>query len=112
MERDLRFTRLSARSLIVAALAAVCFIPTAATAQQLQSVPPGSSSDTLPSISERKLDAVAAALQQVTDIKDTYQQKIEESAPGGKARREGKRFVLMQVKSGEATRFVAVPPVS
>jgi serine protease Do len=28
----------------------------------------------------------------------------------GKARREGKRFVLMQVKSGETTRFVAVPP--
>jgi serine protease Do len=27
-----------------------------------------------------------------------------------KARREGKRFVLMQVKSGETTRFVAVPP--
>jgi hypothetical protein len=28
----------------------------------------------------------------------------------GKARREGKRLVLMQVKSGETTRFVAVPP--
>jgi serine protease Do len=26
-----------------------------------------------------------------------------------KARREGKRFVLMQVRSGETTRFVAVP---
>jgi len=28
----------------------------------------------------------------------------------GKARREGKRFVLMQLKSGDTTRFVAVPP--
>jgi serine protease Do len=28
----------------------------------------------------------------------------------GKARREGKRFVLMQLKSGATTRFVAVPP--
>jgi hypothetical protein len=28
----------------------------------------------------------------------------------GKARREGRRFVLMQLKSGETTRFVAVPP--
>jgi serine protease Do len=28
----------------------------------------------------------------------------------GKARREGKRFVLMQLNSGETARFVAVPP--
>jgi serine protease Do len=26
------------------------------------------------------------------------------------ARTEGKRFVLLQLKSGETTRFVAVPP--
>jgi serine protease Do len=28
----------------------------------------------------------------------------------GKARREGKHFVLMQLKFGDTTRFVAVPP--
>jgi hypothetical protein len=40
----------------------------------------------MPNISEQKLDAVAAALEQVTNIKDDYQQKIEESAPPDRKR--------------------------
>src|ERR1700722_19224621 len=85
MERGLRFAKLSARALVVATLGAACLIPIAAGAQQPQPVPPGSS-DTLPSISEQKLDAVATALRQLADIKSNYQQKIEESAPADRKR--------------------------
>jgi len=176
MQRDVRFARLSAclSRRAVAALGAVWLAPVAANSQQPQ--PPGSS-DTLPSISEQKLDAVAAALRDVADIKDSYQQKIEQAParrpqaprrrgefsagagdpkqgpvgrgiqldprrgaerscgsrkapaanpafgevveagrrPGeirdalGEAGRHDKRFVLMRVRPGDATRFVAVP---
>jgi hypothetical protein len=83
MQQDMRLARLSARArvlTVVAALGAAGLVPVAANSQQSQPMPPGKS-DALPSISEQKLDAVAAALQQVADIKDSYQKKIEESAP-------------------------------
>jgi hypothetical protein len=85
MQRDLRFAPLSARALVAAALGAAWLVPGVAIAQQPQAMPPGNS-ETLPSISEQKLDAVAAALQQVADIKDNYQQKIEESPPADRKR--------------------------
>jgi Domain of unknown function (DUF4168) len=88
MQRDKRFVRLSSRSLVLGigvALGAAWLIPITANSQQPQLTPPGSA-DTLPSISEQKLDAVAAALQHVTDIKDNYQQKIEEAPPTDRKR--------------------------
>jgi uncharacterized protein DUF4168 len=88
MQRDKRFVRLSSRSLVLAvgaALGAAWLIPVTANSQQPQLTPPGSA-DTLPSISEQKLDAVAAALQHVADIKDNYQQKIEEAPPTDRKR--------------------------
>jgi hypothetical protein len=88
MQRDKRFVRLSSRSLVLAvgaALGAAWLIPVTANSQQPQLTPPGSA-DTLPSISEQKLDAVAAALRHVTDIKDNYQQKIEEAPPTDRKR--------------------------
>jgi hypothetical protein len=88
MQRDKRFVRLSSRSLVLAvgaALGAAWLIPVTANSQRSQPTPPGSA-DTLPSISEQKLDAVAAALQHVTDIKDNYQQKIEEAPPTDRKR--------------------------
>ena len=89
MQRVLGFARLSARFLVlpvVAALGAAWLVPVA-NAQQPQPMPPGSS-DTLPNtnISEQKLDAVAAALQHVADIKDSYQRKIDESPPADRKR--------------------------
>jgi Domain of unknown function (DUF4168) len=88
MQRDKRFVRLSSRSLVLAvgaALGMAWLIPVTANSQQSQPTRPGSA-DTLPSISEQKLDAVAAALQHVTDIKDNYQQKIEEAPPTDRKR--------------------------
>jgi serine protease Do len=41
---------------------------------------------------------------------EAVQEPDDVSGALGKARREGKRFVLMQLKSGDTTRFVAVPP--
>jgi hypothetical protein len=87
MQRDLRSAPISARALVVAALGMAWLVPGAATAQQSQPQPmPPGSSGTLPSITEQKLDAVAKALQQVSDIKDDYQQKIEESPPADRKR--------------------------
>jgi hypothetical protein len=88
MQRDKQFVRLSSRSLVLAvgaAWGAAWLIPVTANSQQSQTTPPGSA-DTLPSISEQKLDAVAAALQHVTDIKDNYQQKIEGAPPTDRKR--------------------------
>jgi hypothetical protein len=88
MQRDKQFVRLSSRSLVLAvgaAWGAAWLIPVTANSQQSQPTPPGSA-DTLPSISEQKLDAVAAALQHVTDIKDNYQQKIEGAPPTDRKR--------------------------
>jgi hypothetical protein len=82
----MRFVRFSGRSFVlavVATLGVAGLVPVAANSQQpqqAQPMPPGSAG-TLPSISEQKLDQVAAALQQVADIKDSYQQKIEKSPP-------------------------------
>ena len=87
MQRDFRLAPLSARTLVVAALSAAWLVPGVATAQQSQPQPmPPGSSGALPSISEQKLDAVAKALQQVSDIKDDYQQKIEGSPPADRKR--------------------------
>jgi hypothetical protein len=86
--RDMRFVRFLARSgvlAIAATLGAAGLVPVAANSQQpqqAQPMPPRSAD----SISEQKLDAVAAALKQVTDIRDSYQQKIEESPPGERKR--------------------------
>lgn len=88
MQPNTRFARFSARSLMLAvlvALGASWLVPGAANSQQPQPMPPGSS-DTLPSISEQKLDAVATALQQVAGIKDSYQQKIQEAPPADRKR--------------------------
>jgi len=87
MQRDMRFGPVSARSLFlaVAALGAAWLAPVAANSQQPQPTPPGSS-DALPSISEQKLDAVAAALRDIADIKDSYQQKIEQASPADRQR--------------------------
>jgi hypothetical protein len=87
MQRDFRFAPLSARTLVVAALSAAWLVPGVATAQQSQPQPmPPGSSGILPSISEQKLDAVAKALQQVSDIKDDYQQRIDGSPPADRKR--------------------------
>jgi uncharacterized protein DUF4168 len=87
MQRELQFAPLAARALVVAALGAAWLVPGVATAQQSQPQPmPPGSSGALPSISEQKLDAVAKALQQVSDIKDDYQQKIEGSPPADRKR--------------------------
>ena len=87
MQRELQFAPLAARALVVAALGAAWLVPSVATAQQSQPQPmPPGSSGALPSISEQKLDAVAKALQQVSDIKDDYQQKIEGSPPADRKR--------------------------
>jgi hypothetical protein len=85
MQPNTRFARFPARALLLVVVATLSVIPIAANSQQPPAMPPGNS-DTLPSISAQKLDAVAAALQQVADINENYQQKIEQSPPADRKR--------------------------
>jgi hypothetical protein len=80
----MRQSRLWLRPLAAAVLTGVWLAPVPAANAQAQ-LPPASSDQT-PNISDRKLDAAAAALKQVASIKENYQQRIETAAPSDKDR--------------------------
>jgi len=63
------------------ALAAAWFLPVPATNAQAQLPPP---SEQTPNISDQKLDAAAAALQEAANVREKYQQRIEAAAPSDK----------------------------
>src|SRR5437660_8413892 len=63
--------------------AGVLFVPAANA--QVQSPSPGLSEQS-PNISEQKLDAAAAAIEQVASLKQDYQQRIAVAAPSDKER--------------------------
>jgi len=65
------------RSIAAALLAIACLVP-AASAQQAP--PPPAATEPAPDLSDQKLDKAAAALNQVANVKNDYQKKIE-SAP-------------------------------
>jgi hypothetical protein len=70
------------RSIAAALLAAACLVP-AANAQDRsegRSSPPPALTEPTPDLSDQKLDKAAAALNQVANVKNDYQKKIE-SAP-------------------------------
>jgi len=67
-------------------IAAWLFSAPATNAQaQAQSPSPGSSEQSQ-NIPDQKLDAAAAALEQVASVKESYQQRIESAAPSDKQR--------------------------
>lgn len=84
--------RLSKQALAAAAFSAVSllYLP-AAMAQTAPSAPPAPTQSPAPSpaISDRKLDAAAAALQQVQTLKKSYQQKMATAAPADQPRIAG-----------------------
>jgi hypothetical protein len=72
--------RLSAPSFAAAALAAAWFLPVSAVSVQAQSPPgPAAPSATAPDLSDRKLDAAAAALQRVASLQQDYRQRVAEA---------------------------------
>lgn len=81
----LRNTRILVPSLIAAGLTVtgLCVLPTSNAYAQSQ--PPGRS-DQMPTVSDQKLDAAAAAIKQVTSVKEDYQQRIEAADPADKER--------------------------
>jgi hypothetical protein len=60
-------------------------LPLAAANAQVQSSSPGLSDQT-PNISDQKLDAAAAAIEQVASLKQDYQQRIVAAAPSDRER--------------------------
>jgi hypothetical protein len=80
--------RLLAPSLTAAALAAIWFLPVSAGNAQGQSPPaPSAPSTATPDLSDRKLDAAAAALQRVASLPQDYRQRVAEAqAPAEKER--------------------------
>jgi len=85
--------RQSMYPLAAVVLTAAWFLPVPAAnaqAQVLQAqvppaqVPPLSPSEQTPNISDQKLDATAAALEQVASVREKYQQRIEAAAPADK----------------------------
>jgi hypothetical protein len=60
-------------------------MPLAAANAQVQPPSPGLSEQT-PNISDQKLDAAAAAIEQVASLKQDYQQRIAAAAPSDKER--------------------------
>jgi hypothetical protein len=60
-------------------------LPLAAANAQVQSPSPGLSEQT-PNISDQKLDAAAAAIEQVASLKQDYQQRIVAAAPSDRER--------------------------
>ena len=80
--------RLLAQSLAAAALAAAGFLPVSAINAQVQSPPaPSAPSRATPDLSDRKLDAAAAALQRVASLQQDYRQRVAEAqAPAEKDR--------------------------
>lgn len=75
----------TARVLTAAGLAAALLSAPAA-AQGQTPAPPGQSQQPGSQISEQKLNAAAAAIQQVATIKEDYQKRIAEAAPEEKER--------------------------
>src|SRR5262245_31095891 len=68
--------------LVVTSFAAVCLLPGPAPAQTPS---PGLSED-LPTISDQKLDAAAAAIERVASLKENYRQQIAVAPPADKER--------------------------
>jgi Domain of unknown function (DUF4168) len=60
-------------------------LPLAAANAQVQSPSPGLSEQT-PNVSDQKLDAAAAAIEQVASLKQDYQQRIVAAAPSDRER--------------------------
>jgi len=77
-----------APSLAAAALAAAWLLPICAVSVQAQSPPgPAGPSAAAPDLSDRKLDAAAAALQRVASLQQDYRQRVAEAqAPAEKDR--------------------------
>jgi hypothetical protein len=76
--------QLLTRPLAAAIVAATCSLGIPAANAQTEAPPtaPGQKSD----ISEQKLDAMAAALEQVATVKDSYQQRFAAAPPADKER--------------------------
>lgn len=77
--------RPSMQLLATALVSAAWIFSVPAANAQAQSPSPGPS-DQSQDISDQKLDAAAAALQQVASLKENYQQQIEAAAPSDKQR--------------------------
>ena len=77
--------RLLMQPLAAACLVAVWLFSAAAVNAQAQS-PSSGPSEQSQNISEQKLDAAAAAMQQVASVKQSYQQRIEAASPDDKQR--------------------------
>jgi predicted ATPase with chaperone activity len=77
--------RLLMRPLAAAVLTGTWLLSVPAVNAQTQSPSP-SSSEQSQTIPDQKLDAAAAAIEQVTSVKESYQQKIEAAAPSDKQR--------------------------
>jgi hypothetical protein len=83
MKRSQRLTR----SLAVAALAAACVFRIPAIGAQAQSPAPMPDTSKQPQdIPDQKLDAAAAAMQQVASLRESYQQRLETAPPSDKER--------------------------
>jgi hypothetical protein len=77
--------KLLRRLTLVAALGAVC-VP-GAPALSAETAPKAEAPDaTQPDIPEQKLDAAAAAMLQVADLKESYQQRLDAAPPADKER--------------------------
>lgn len=77
--------RLLMRPLAAAVLTAAWLLSVPAANAQTQSPSPGPFDQT-PNIPDQKLDAAAAALEQVASVKENYQQRIEAAAPSDRER--------------------------
>jgi hypothetical protein len=76
-------TRLLMRPLAAAVLTAAWLLSVSAANAQAQFPSPGRSDQT-PNIPDQKLDAAAAALEQVASVREDYQERIEAAAPSDK----------------------------
>lgn len=79
------------RLTLAAATLAIAFVPAVApsSAQQqpkAQEQPQTQAPDTLQNIPDQKIDAAAAAMQQVASLKQTYQQQYDSAPPSDKER--------------------------
>lgn len=80
--------RVLMRPLAAAVLTATWLLSVPAANAQAQSQSPSSPgpSDQTPNIPDQKLNAAAAALEQVASVKNNYQQRIEAAAPSDRER--------------------------
>ena len=85
-----------------AVLVGAGLLPLAAANAQVQSPSPGLSEQT-PNISDQKLDAAAAAIEQVASLKQNYQQRIVAAAPSDRERIANEAMDMSTISS--ATRF-------